>query len=209
MKAKQIVASIGIIAAAACTNPTSIILEPLRVINWSPGSGSFCIETDLTLYVTFSDDVQSETLTTESLYLRDVEAVVPTTLTYDEVNYTARLVPGDLLAYDTLYTVVATTDIRSAEAGRLPVELAATFRTVPRLGCTSGLECTHPNDCVGRCPGYDSCDCFGTGTCMPECDDDIDCYHGTCTAGGACIPDAEQDGGGGDPGPGDSDGAGD
>lgn len=197
MKAKHTLGIIAVVAVAAtaCTNPTSIIIEPLRVINWSPASGSFCIETDVTIYATFSDNIEADSLTTESLYLLDSDGTVAVTLSYDEQNYTARLTPTDPLEFGRVYTVVATTDIRSTEKGRLPVELEASFETVPRTGCTPGVECSLPSDCEDLCPGSDVCICANIGVCVPECVTDADCFRGTCSTG-ACVPSVDSDGGG-------------
>jgi hypothetical protein len=197
MKVKQTVGTIGlaVAVATACTNPTSIVIEPLRVINWSPASGSFCIETDVTIYATFSDNVEADSLTADSLYLLDSDGNVEATLAYDEQNYTARLTPSDPLDFGRVYTVVATTEIRSTEKGRLPVELETSFQTVPRTGCTPGVECSLPSDCENECPGSDACICANIGVCIPECVTDADCFRGSCS-NGACIPDVQDDGGG-------------
>jgi hypothetical protein len=163
-------------------------LDPLRVVEWSPASGSACVETDVAIHTTFSGDVEADSLTAESLYLVDSSARVETTLSYDEQSHTAQLTPTAPLDDGRVYAVVATTEIRSAEKGGLLEEQAASFQTAPRTGCAPDVECSLPSDCDGKCPGSDACICSNIGVCGPECLTDVDCFRGTCTRG-ACIPD--------------------
>jgi hypothetical protein len=179
------------ITVAACADPTSIVIEPLRVINWSPGSGAFCVDVNAAIAATFSDDLVADSLTSESLYVLYAGGTVDAALSYDEAVYTARLTPDEPLSFDTLYTIVATKEIRGREQGRLAVDLEASFLTRARQGCKSDVECSLPSDC----PGTQIC--ANIGVCIDECVTDKDCYRGTC-ASGTCIPESDADGG--DPG---------
>lgn len=203
MKSKLTLTILGaaIATTAACTSPTSIVIEPLRVINWSPAAGSFCIPTDATIFATFSDNVELDSLTEESFHLLDSAGTVPAAIAYDEPNFTVTLTPTDALAFATVYTIIAATEIRSADMGRLPVQVSASFQTVARGGCipVDDQRCSLPSDC----PGTQIC--ANIGICIDECVTSKDCFRGTCTSG-TCIPDAEADGGPGDPTPGDSGG---
>lgn len=187
---------------AACVDPTSVVIEPLRVINWSPASGAFCVDINAAVSATFSDDLEADSLSAESFYMRDADGNVDTTVTYDAATFTARLQPAAALAFDTLYTVVAAQGIRGRDQGGLAVELDASFQTVARYGCTPGVECVLPSDCPGEQI------CANIGICIDECVTDKDCFRGTCDAG-TCVPEQEVDGGGGDPAGGGDPGAGD
>jgi len=201
----------GAAFVTACTTPASIVLEPLRIINISPAGGAFCIAPDATIHVTFSAPLVEATITDDAIYLLDAGGKIPTTQSYHLESYTVGLDPVAPLGFETLYTLVATQDLHSAEKGRLPVAVEASFLTVARLGCVPGVECSLPSDCEGpeKCPDSDTCICANIGVCVPECVTDNDCFRGTCNAG-TCIPDAAPDGGNpaGDPG-GDPSAAGD
>ncbi len=200
MKKKLALTILGaaIATTAGCISPTSIVIEPLWVINWSPAAGSFCIPTDATIFATFSDQVEVDSLTEDSFFLLDSAGNVPAAAAYDEPNFTATLAPTDALAFSTLYTIVAAIGIRSARRGHLPVELSASFQTLARGGCipVDDQRCSLPSDC----PGTQIC--ANIGICIDECVTSRDCFRGTCTSG-ACIPDAAPDDGSGDPAPGD------
>ena len=194
--------SILLVAAfsAACVDPTSVVIEPLRVINWSPASGAFCVDVNASISATFSDDLVAESVSADSFYLRSADGAVAAAVTYDSATFTAVLQPSGPLLFDTLYTVVAAESIRGQAQGRLSVDLDASFQTVARYGCTPGVECVLPSDCPGEQI------CANIGVCIDECVTDKDCFRGRCELG-SCVPDQETDGGdpgAGDPGPGDA-----
>jgi hypothetical protein len=181
------------VLAGACANPTAIVVEPLRVINWSPASGAFCIGVDTTVAATFSDDIDPASLTAATFHLNDASGPVAATLDYDKASFTAKLTPSAKLTFDQLYTIVAGSGLRGTAEGRLAIDLDASFMTVERTGCTPGVECSRPSDC----PGTQIC--ANIGVCIDECVTDKDCYRGTCQTGGTCVPNSPADGGGGDP----------
>jgi hypothetical protein len=180
-----------------CADPASIVIEPLRVINWSPAGGGFCVDIGATVSATFSDDLTDASLSDANFYLQGAAGDVPATLEYDKLTYTIRLKPTDPLAFDALFTAIATSGITGREQGRLAVQIDASFTTIKRNGCTPGVECSLPSDC----PGTQIC--ANIGVCRDECVTDKDCYHGTCAAG-ACVPNPHpHPGGGGDAASGD------
>ncbi len=197
IKSRWIGMGLVIAVCAACSEPAGIVIEPLRVINWSPASGAFCVGVDAVVSATFSDQLVESSVTADSFYLADADGPVETALAYDAANYTIRATPAAPLAFDRLYAVVATTALRGQAHGRLAVNLEAAFITVARAGCVPGEpECQLPSDC----PGTQIC--ARIGVCVDECVSDKDCYHATCELG-TCVPVAPADGGGGDPGGGD------
>ncbi len=185
---------VALAASPSCVQPATMVVEPLRVINWFPDHGAICTSVGVTLKATFSHDVDPETLTADSLHLQDSNGRVAASIDYDRATFTAHLLPAAALAYDRLHTIVATTEIRAVERGNLPVELTASFTTVSRSGCTPGVECQLPSDCPA--PQI----CANIGVCIDECVTDRDCYYGSCNAG-TCFDDADPDG---EPMPGDA-----
>ena len=183
-------------AAFGCTTPTSVVIEPLRVINWSPPSGAFCVGVEANVWITFSDDLEPDSLNADSITLRNSAGPVNTVISYDAPNFTARLAPAATLLYDDLYTVVITEGVSGKEVGNMSVRLEASFQTVARSGCTPGVECTMPSDC----PGTQIC--ANTGVCRSECVTDRDCHRAECRQG-SCMPfDAGDSAPGGDATPG-------
>ncbi|MBI5509651.1 MAG: Ig-like domain-containing protein [Deltaproteobacteria bacterium] len=170
-----------LLATPACADPTSIVVEPLRVINWSPAGGAFCVDVRATVSATFSDDITADSLSADSFYLTAAAGKVAGALEYDKATFTVRLTPDQPLDFDMLYTVVAGSGLRGVDDGRLAVDLEASFMTIARNGCTPGVECTRPSDCPG------SQICANVGVCVDECVTDKDCYRGTCQAA-ACVP---------------------
>jgi hypothetical protein len=183
---------------AGCVDPTAVVIEPLRVINWSPTSGAFCVDVNARISATFSDVLDTATLTADTFYLLSADGRVDATVSYDLAALTAELEPTESLRFDTLYTVVAAQGIRSQEQGGLSVDLDASFQTVARNGCTPGVECVLPSECP------DNQICANIGICIDECVTDKDCFRGTCDlSSNTCVPESQEDGGGGDPEPGD------
>ncbi|OGQ91340.1 MAG: hypothetical protein A2289_11400 [Deltaproteobacteria bacterium RIFOXYA12_FULL_58_15] len=182
--------------AAGCVEPASIVIEPLRVINWSPASNTICVTTETNISATFSDDLVADSINSDTFVIRDADGVVEAAVTYDKTSFTARLQPQQSLAFDRSYTIIAKESIRGLAKGQLAVDLEASFTTVPRYGCTPGVECEYHSDCPGNQI------CARTGVCIDECVTSKDCYRGTC-ASGICIPDSGSDGGPVDDGVGD------
>lgn len=165
---------------AACVEPPTVVVQPLRVINWAPASGTVCVDVAAEVYVTFSDDILTETLTDESLVLLAAAGPISATQTYDKTSFTARLSPATALDYGTVYTVRATTDVAGGDQGPLPVELESSFQTVGRNGCAPGAECQLASDC----PGTEVCSSIGV--CIAQCVTNRDCPTGTACASGSC-----------------------
>ncbi len=171
----------GIAASAAalgCVQPTTGVVEPLYIINWSPAA-ALCVPTDATVYATFSSDLEESSLTADSFYLLDANGEVPADITYDAVTFTARLQAQSPLAFGSLYTAVAGTGVRSKSDGSLAVNVENSFVTTETTGCTPGVVCSVPADCPGRI-------CSNVGVCIDACVTNRDCYGGTCS-GGSCI----------------------
>lgn len=181
----MVVATTLIASAPGCADPAMFVVEPLRIINWFPSDGDICVDADVTIKVTFSEDV-AETLNEGSIYLRDAGGPVATTIAYDQLNFTVVLTPTDALYFNRLYTVVATKDIASVDGGHLAAELEASLQTVPRSGCKSVVECQMSSDC--QAPLI----CARVGVCVDECVTDRDCLAGPCVEG-TCTSAVESD----------------
>jgi len=169
------------LALGACGEATSVVVQPLRVINWAPSSGAVCVDPGTRILVTFSDDLVATSVTPQSLYLASssgrLDLGAPQ---YDKLTQTARLQPTTALDFGRLYTIVVTTAVKGARDGALPVQLESSFETIQRIGCAPGPECQHPSDC----PGTQLCSSIGT--CIDACVTDRDCPTGQSCAAGAC-----------------------
>jgi hypothetical protein len=192
----RLVLGSSLLIALGCTQPTSVIIEPLRVINWSPSAGAFCVDVAAQIRITFSDDLDPASVTADAIVLRDSAGPIAGALTYDAVTFTARFVPDAPLLFETQYTAIVTTGVRGVNVGRMPVDLEAAFMTVPRYGCTPGVVCTYPTECPA--PQI----CSSLGVCVDECVTDRDCYRATCQSG-ACVQDGDDSAPPGDPAGGD------
>ncbi len=167
------------LALVACSEPAAIVIEPLRIVNWSPSHGAPCIAPDAAIFVTFSGEVEAGSLT-GVLTLSDQDGEVSASISYDKSSHTAKITPAAPLSYDRVYAVTAGAGVRSPKLGNLPAPVTTTFRTVRRQGCTAGVQCRLPSDC----PGTQIC--ANVGVCMDECATDKDCFAGTCNAG-TCV----------------------
>lgn len=114
--------------ALGCAETPTIVVQPLRVINWSPGSGAICVDTGFDVHVTFSDDIVVDTINDQTLQLLDSGGPVAVTSSYDKTTFTVALVPDQALDYGRLYNLVAKTGIEGASQGPLPVELGSSDR---------------------------------------------------------------------------------
>jgi hypothetical protein len=165
-----------------CGEPTAIVIEPLRIIAWSPAAYP-CVDPGVTVRAVFSADLDPATLSAASFSLLDTDGVVPTTIEYDSATSTASLQPVERLAFDRSYTASATEVISSLDRGGLPAPVASSFHTISRSGCLPSPDCFHPSDCdAGQI-------CSNLGLCVSECVTDRDCYRGRCHSG-SCVPDA-------------------
>jgi hypothetical protein len=178
MRLEQSLVALSLLSA--CGAPTSVVIEPLRVINWAPSSGAFCVDVNTSIRATFSDDIVAASLSDTTFALRDADGAVTATVQYDQASFTISLKPSAPLRFDRLYTVVAGKGLRGQEDGALPVDLDSSFQTVARSGCTPGVQCHLPSDC----PGTQIC--ANIGVCTVQCVTDKDCYQAKCVTG-TCV----------------------
>jgi hypothetical protein len=173
------VAAASLAAVAACSQPASVLIEPLRVLNWAPSPGAICVDVDVAVHATFSTDIDPASLTVDTFVLRNAAGPVAGALDYDPNTFTATFAPTSQLEYAALHTVVVE-NVASAEQGTLPIKLEASFQTIKRTGCTPDVECALDSDCAGTEI------CANIGICTPQCVTDNDCYEGTCAVDGTC-----------------------
>lgn len=171
---------VAAVALGACGQATSVVVQPLRVINWVPSGGAVCVDPNTRVLVTFSDDLVAASVTAQSLYLASSDGPIAGAPQYDKLTQTVRLAPPASLDFGRLYTIVLTTALEGAHEGTLPVQLESSFATVQRTGCAPGPECQHPSDC----PGTQLCSSIGT--CIDACVTDRDCPTGQACTAGAC-----------------------
>ncbi len=186
--------AILLFALAACSQPAAVLIEPLRVLNWSPSPGAICVRTDIAIHATFSASLDESSLSAESFFVQDAGGPLAATIDYDATAQTATLTLQAPLDYEQLYTAVVV-GVRSEEQGVLPVRLESSFQTVARSGCAPAVECQRDSDCTA--PEI----CANIGVCVPQCVTDRDCYIGTCSSG-TCI-ESDSNPPGGDPAVGD------
>ncbi len=173
--------SILLVCCGACAEPPTVVVQPLRVINWSPAGGAVCVDTVTKVLVTFSDDIELSTLTPESLRVVTADGnAVASTLGYDKTTLTASLTFAAPFEFDRVYNIVIDDTVESANQGQLGVELSSSFQTIKRTGCTRELQCQLPSDCPGTQV------CSSTGVCIDQCRTDRDCPSGRTCQDGSC-----------------------
>lgn len=114
---------------AACSQapaPTT----PLRVIGLSPAAGAADVPLDASVTVRFDGDVDEALLHDGVLALQTGSDAVSGSLTYDDDAHTLRFSPGTLLQAATTYSVVLSSDVRSADGGDLQLSSDWSFTTV-------------------------------------------------------------------------------
>src|SRR6056297_2563743 len=114
---------------AACSQapaPTT----PLRVIGLSPAAGAADVPLDTSVVVTFDGAVDEALLHDGVLALQAGSAAVSGALSYDDAAKTLRFSPDTLLQAATTYSVVLSSDVRSADGGELQLSSDWSFTTV-------------------------------------------------------------------------------
>src|SRR6056297_503617 len=114
---------------AACSQapaPTT----PLRVIGLSPAAGAADVPLDASVVVAFDGDVDETLLHDGVLALQAGSAAVLGSLAYDDAANTLRFSPDTLLQAATTYSVVLSSDVRSADGGELQLSSDWSFTTV-------------------------------------------------------------------------------
>ena len=114
---------------AACSQapaPTT----PLRVIGLSPAAGAADVPLDASVVVAFDGDVDETLLHDGVLALQAGSAAVRGSLAYDDAANTLRFSPDTLLQAATTYSVVLSSDVRSADGGELQLSSDWSFTTV-------------------------------------------------------------------------------
>ena len=179
-KLRRFEAVLVLLWAAACVEPPTVVVQPLRVINWAPASGAICVDPNAEVLVTFSDDLALDSLNAESLFVASSDGPLAATQGYDKPTFTARLTLAAPLDFGRLYTITARRAIEGGEQGPLPVDLSSSFQTVRRTGCTPGPECQLASDCAtGQL-------CSSIGTCIDECVTERDCPGNVACVAGTC-----------------------
>jgi hypothetical protein len=129
-------AGLCLVGMSGCVEPPTVVVQPLRVINWSPASGSICIDPNATVHVTFSDDLVTTTVTSSAVQLLDAgDTAVAGELDYDSQTFTVSFVPAAALAYGSEYSVAVSESVEGTLQGALLVELRSTFTTIASGGC--------------------------------------------------------------------------
>ncbi len=126
------------LAASACGPPPKVEVDTLRVVSWAPNQGSRCIAVtpgDFRATATFSDELETETVSAASFYLEGPDGAVEAATTYDSATQTIELLPLDSLEYATDYELVASQEIMGLTQGQLVLELRSSFETVAAAGC--------------------------------------------------------------------------
>ena len=130
------------LAVAGCQGPSaSVFVDHLAIVNINPSHGAVGIGYDSDVNVTFSQTVRAETINAQTICITQGDPAsasapcaspVLATVTYDPTTLTARLVPVQSLLPDQKYELHLLTGIAS-DAGSLPVEVQASFRTIPTI----------------------------------------------------------------------------
>jgi hypothetical protein len=126
------------------TLPTGSDTTPPAVVGTNPIAGATGIGAGTTVRATFSEPVQSATVTATTFTLRDAAgALVPATVTYDGPTRTATLVPAAPLSGATTYTALvrggaADPRVKDLAGNALGADVTWTF-TTGAAGCPCSI----------------------------------------------------------------------
>ena len=101
-----------------------------HVVSTSPSNAATGVAVDVVIAITFSRDLNEETIDEGAVYLQDETAVITGTFAYDERVLT--FTPTEALRYSTAYSVTITTDIQNTEGNTLVGSYVWSFTTVER-----------------------------------------------------------------------------
>jgi hypothetical protein len=119
---------------------------PPTVTAFSPAGGASGVAIGATATVTFSEALNSATVSSSTVFLRDANnVVVPTTVTYNSSTNTVILAPTSSLANATTYTIVVkggSAGVKDVAGNALVSDATSSFTTVSPSGSGSGTSAT-------------------------------------------------------------------
>ncbi|MCG8472723.1 MAG: Ig-like domain-containing protein, partial [Desulfobacterales bacterium] len=114
----------------AGTDPTNSDTTPPEVVFVSPASGDTNIDVNITIHVRLSEEVKSETLSSNICLLQNNQPVGCAVNVFSNAKE-ARLIPKTELLYDTTYTVRVKTGVRDTAGNPMKEAFTSSFTTVP------------------------------------------------------------------------------
>jgi len=103
---------------------------PPIVVSASPFAGSTGIAINMSVVVTFSEEMDPATINSTTITLKDgVGNPIPAAATYSGYSLSARLTPTNLLSYNTNYQATVTTGVQDASGNPLATPYVFSFTT--------------------------------------------------------------------------------
>jgi len=112
----------------SCTSEL-IAVEALSIIHVAPSHGSSGVAVDATLAVTFSAELDVDSLSDVTLFVEDEDGPVAAELSYEAGSYTVYVTPKAELAADAEHALVITDGVQAVELGALPATVRSSFDT--------------------------------------------------------------------------------
>lgn len=139
---------------------TATFIVPPIVSSTSPASGATSVAVNTTITATFSEAMDSSTITTSTFTL---SGGVTGTVSYDSSTKTATFTPSSNLSYSTTYTATITTGVKDSAGNNMAVNYTWSFTTTPQFNITTVSS--------GGIGGYTSLALDSTGKAHISCYD--------------------------------------
>ena len=127
---RRVVPVLLLFALLAACSQAPAPSTPLHVTGLSPAAGATDVPLDASVTVRFDADVDEALLHDDVLALQAGSAAVSGALSYDDATRALTFRPGTLLQAATTYSVVLSSDVRSADGGELQLSSDWSFTTV-------------------------------------------------------------------------------
>jgi type IV pilus assembly protein PilY1 len=96
----------------------------------SPDNSAPGIARTATIMATFTENIDSATLTSSNFYVSDGATNIGGSISYDSATYTVTFTPSPALSYYTTYTVTITTGVRDVIGNQMAADEVWTFTTM-------------------------------------------------------------------------------
>ena len=130
--------SLCLAVLAGCGEAPTILVETLQVVNMLPAHGANCVAVEpaqLDAQVTFSDDLDNDTLDGHLFVRPEGGSPLAATIRYEKSDQTAHLLLADPLEHASRYELVVEAEVVGVSQGKLPAQVVASFETISAAGC--------------------------------------------------------------------------
>jgi hypothetical protein len=142
-------------STAEITDTITLDTTPPSVVSpTTPASGATGVLLDAVISITFSEDMDSSTITPATVLLKDNGNIVYTSLSYNSSTKTITLTPSAPLSEYTTYTVSVTTGVRDAVSNPMASAYTFSFKTTDSTKPTSTILSPSAGSLVGNASTY-------------------------------------------------------